>query len=199
MKYPQAIEHLVRLFTKLPGVGRRTAERYAFDVLIRWKEAEVSEFQEVLAQVKNSITTCGQCGVFTDAAECPICLDRQRRQDLLCVVASAREVYSLENTKEYRGQYHVLQGLLSPLDGRGEEILGLAKLIRRIEENDVKEVVVALDSTLEGDATALFIKQKLEDYPVKVSRLAFGIPLGSALEYVDGGTLARAFVGRAIF
>lgn len=199
MKYPTALEQLVRIFSKLPGVGRRTAERYAFDVLLRWKTSEVSDLNTALSNIKQTITICPLCGVFTEGVECPICHDTTRRKDLLCVVGSPREVYALENTKEFRGQYHVLSGLLSPLDGRGEEILGLKKLIARIEEMHIKEIVLALDSTLEGDATSLFLKQKLEEWPVTVSRLAFGIPLGSSLEYVDGGTLARAFLGRSSF
>lgn len=199
MKYPQAVEKLIRLLSNLPGVGRRTAERYAFDFLLGWKDEELSDFQSHLQEMKTTISQCSTCGALTDASHCFFCTDGSRRTDLLCIVGSVREVYALESTKEFRGLYHVLAGLLSPLDGRGEEILELSKLTQRIEASAIKEVILALDSTLEGDTTSLFIKQHLEQYPVKVSRLAFGIPVGSSLEYVDGGTLARSFIGRASF
>lgn len=122
-----------------------------------------------------------------------------RRRDVLCVVGSPKEVYTLENTREFAGLYHVLPSLLSPLDGRGEEKLNLPKLISRIQKGEVRELILALDSSLEGDATCLFLKEKLSALPIKVSRLAFGIPVGSSLEFVDGGTLARALSARGSF
>ncbi len=199
MRYPIAIEKLMRLLNKLPGVGRRTAERYAFDFLLQWKDEELVDIQSLLQEIKASIKKCDVCGSLTDADNCHFCSDTTRRRDLLCIVGSCREVYAIESTKEFRGTYHVLSALLSPLDGRGEEVLELGKITNRILSSEITEVIVALDSTLEGDTTSLFLKQHLEQFPVKVSRLAFGIPVGSALEYVDGGTLARAFLGRATF
>ena len=199
MRYPLAIEKLMRLLNKLPGVGRRTAERYAFDFLLGWKDEELCDLQSLLQELKTTITQCSLCGALTDSGSSPFCTDQSRRQDLLCIVGSAREVYALESTREFRGLYHVLGGLLSPLDGRGEEVLELGKITSRIESSEIKEVILALDSTLEGDTTSLFLKQHLEPFTVKVSRLAFGIPVGSSLEYVDGGTLARSFLGRASF
>lgn len=199
MKYPNAIEKLVKSVQKLPGVGRRTAERYAFDFLLEWENEELSEFAAYLTEVQSAVRKCTLCGALTDATDCHFCADQTRRRDLLCVVSAPREVFSIESTREFRGLYHVLGGLLSPLDGRGDEILELHKLTSRLQSQEIKEVVLALDSTLEGDTTSLYLKQQLEAYPVTVSRLAFGLPVGSSLEYVDGGTLARAFLGRATF
>ena len=199
MRYPAAIEKLMSYLHKLPGVGRRTAERYAFDLLLGWDHQELHELQHSLSQLKCSVILCDICGTLSEKESCLFCSNNQRRRDLLCIVATPREVFSLEATKEFHGIYHVLGGLLSPLDGRGEEVVQLDKLTARLASGEIQEIVIALDSTLEGDATALFLKQELEAYQVKVSRLAFGIPVGSSLEYVDGGTLARAFVGRNSF
>ncbi|MDB6081567.1 MAG: recR [Chlamydiia bacterium] len=199
MKYPLAIEKLVRLLQNLPGVGRRTAERYAFNFLLEWEGEELFELSGLLSEMQSTIKQCSICSALTDSAECVFCSDSLRRRDVLCIVSSPREVFSIENTKEYRGLYHVLGGLLSPLDGRGDEVLELHKLTARLASQEIKEIVLALDSTLEGDTTSLYLKQELEAYPVTVSRLAFGLPVGSSLEYVDGGTLARAFLGRATF
>jgi recombination protein RecR len=205
MRYPVSIEKLMRLLNKLPGVGRRTSERYAFDLLLNWSQDQLSDLENVFHEMKKDISTCPTCGTLTDQSSCFFCSDASRRKDLLCVVSSPREVFAIEGTREFRGIYHVLGGLLSPLDGRGEEVLELSKLIARLTNTEVKEVILALDSTLEGDTTSLFLKQELENLttsanlPLKVSRLAFGIPVGSTLEYVDGGTLAKAFSGRASF
>ncbi len=199
MRYPASIEKLQRLLQKLPGVGKRTAERFAFDFVLEWKPEEVRDIINLLSDVKSNIIKCVQCGALTENGRCLFCTDAARRSDVLCVVATAREVFHIENTREFRGLYHVLGTLLSPLDGRGEELLQLDKLLRRLHAAEVREVIIALDSTLEGDTTALFLKEQLEKYPIKVSRLAFGIPVGSSLEYVDGGTLARAFIGRVSY
>lgn len=189
----------MRLMQKLPGVGRRTAERYAFDFLLTWKEEELQQLSRLFLETKEQVVSCDQCGALSDQENCHFCSDDRRRKDVICVVASAREVFSIEATGEYRGQYHVLGALLSPLDGRGETALQMHKLTARLQSGEVKELVIALDSTLEGDTTALYLKRELERFQIPVSRLAFGIPVGSSLEYVDGGTLARAFLGRGSF
>jgi recombination protein RecR len=199
MRYPQSLEKLLSHLQMLGGVGRRTAERYAFDFLLDWKEHEIHDFVACLNEARRSLTQCPICGALQDGEKCLFCADTTRRRDLLCIVATPREVFSIESTREFSGLYHVLGALLSPLDGRGEELLQLDKLTNRLHSTPIKEVVLALDSTLEGDTTALYLKQQLEMLPVKVSRLAFGIPVGSCLEYVDGGTLARAFLGRSVF
>ncbi|HXF29187.1 MAG TPA: recombination mediator RecR [Chlamydiales bacterium] len=199
MKYPRVLEQLIRLMQKLPGVGRKTAERYAFDLVLSWQPDELSQLSHLLIQAKAEIRRCNVCGALTDEVDCLFCSDTTRTKDVLCIVSSPREIFHMEATREFRGLYHVLGGLLSPLDGRGEEVLELPRLTARLENQNIKEIVLALDSTLEGDTTALYLKRALESYPVQVSRLAFGIPVGSSLEYVDGGTLARAFMGRASF
>jgi recombination protein RecR len=195
MQYPKSLEKLFSIFHKLPGVGRRTAQRYAFDLLLHWNESDIEELRHVLQDLKK-IEMCETCGCLSDLNACFFCTNKQRRADVLCIVASPKEVFTIESTKEFLGTYHVLSGLLSPLDGRGVEKLGLDKLFTRLQSGVVKEVILALDSSLEGDATSLFLKEKLECFPVHVTRLAFGIPVGSSIEYVDGGTLARALVAR---
>lgn len=198
MQYPQRLEKLFSLLQKLPGVGRRTSQRYAFDMLLHWQDKTLHELAQALSDIKN-VLLCSECGCLADEAVCHFCQNPARRHDALCVVGSPKEVYTLESTREFSGIYHVLPTLLSPLDGRGEDKLNLAHLVSRIQKNEVKELILAIDSSLEGDATCLFIKEKLSSLPIKISRLAFGIPLGSALEFVDGGTLARALAARGTF
>jgi recombination protein RecR len=198
MQYPQRLEKLFSLLQKLPGVGRRTSQRYAFDMLLHWPEKNLHDLADALGEVKK-ILLCSECGCLSDDALCHFCSNPSRRKDVLCVVGSPKEVYTLESTREYSGLYHVLPTLLSPLDGRGEEKLNLPKLVSRISQGEVRELILALDSSLEGDATCLFLKEKLTPYDVKISRLAFGIPVGSSLEYVDGGTIARALTARGVF
>ncbi len=198
MQYPQRLEKLFSLLQKLPGVGRRSAERYGFDMLLHWQERTLHDLAAALTEVKK-IIQCNECGCLSEDALCHFCKNPARRQDVLCVVGSPKEVYTLENTREFTGLYHVLPTLLSPLDGRGEEKLNLPRLIQRIQKHEVRELILGLDSSLEGDATCLYLKEKLETLPLKISRLAFGIPVGSSLEFVDGGTLARALVARGSF
>lgn len=197
MQYPKKLEKLFSLLSKLPGVGRRTAQRYGFDLLLHWSEAERKTLQEAI-ETLTQVRICDICGALQDSAGCYFCKNPSRRQEVLCVVGAAKEVFTIEQTGEFQGCYHVLDGLLSPLDGRSEEALGLEKLVARIGAGEIKEVIVALDSSLEGDATALFLKEKLRGLDVTVSRLAFGIPVGSSLEYVDGGTIARALISRSV-
>jgi recombination protein RecR len=198
MQYPRRLEKLFSLLQKLPGVGRRTAQRYAFDLLLRWPEKTLDELQQALDDLKE-VYLCQECGCLADENVCLFCTNPTRRQDQLCIVGSPKEVYTLESTREYAGLYHVLPSLLSPLDGRGEERLQFAKILSRISKGAIREIILALDSSLEGDATCLFLKEKLAGFQVNVSRLAFGIPVGSSIEFVDGGTLARALSSRGSF
>ncbi|EFB42357.1 MULTISPECIES: recombination mediator RecR [Parachlamydia] len=200
MRYPSHLIKLIQVLKKLPGVGARSAERFAFQ-LMEWDEEKLREFGTILSQVPEKIQACSACGCLKEeAGGCPFCDDLVRQaSQILCVISSPRDVFSIEETREYKGLYHVLGGLLSPLDGFGPERLSLASLKGRIEIHQIHEVVIALGSTLEGDATALYIKRELGTLPVQVSRLAYGLPVGSSLDYVDGGTLARAFSGRASF
>ena len=198
MKYPAHLLKLIDLLKKLPGVGNKSAERFAFDIL-NWSEEALCQTADVIANVKMHLQHCTQCGSLIGIEECPFCSCARQSQRKICVVAQSRDVFAIESTHEYHGLYHVLGALLSPMMGIGPEKMRFTKLYERIAENQSAEVVIALDSTLEGDATALFLKQQLEPLNVQISRLAFGLPIGSSLEYVDGGTLARAFTARGQF
>ncbi len=198
MRYPDHLLKLIQVLKRLPGVGTKSAERFAFH-LLNWPEAHIRELGETIRLTKEKLQQCSCCGCLRGSEGCLFCQSPHRDRSLLCVLASPREVFALEETGQYLGSYHVLGGLLSPIERRGPEHLSLFKLKERLKEGEVKEMILALDSTLEGDATALFIKQELASSPIKISRLAFGLPMGSALDYVDGGTLTRAFLGRQQF
>ncbi len=193
-EYPKGLQKIFTFFKKLPGVGSKTAERFAFE-LLSWKEEDLSHFSETVKNIKTLITSCKECGALKETL-CPFCSSSSRNQEVLCILSSAKEIFLLENTRSYQGLYHVLDNLLSPLEGKEESSIGLEKLIQRIESKNIQEIILALDSTLEGDATALFLKESLKKYSLRFSRLAPGIPLGSSLEYVDNATLARALTYR---
>lgn len=197
-KYPAHLQKLIQTLKKLPGVGNRTAERYAFQ-LLDWSKEQLLQFGETVSETAELIHFCADCGALAEPDQCSLCSSPKRNREILSVVSTAREVFAIESTGEFKGLYHVLGGVLSPLHGIGPEQLRLESLFERIRNGEIKEVILALDATLEGDATALYIKNELERHPIKVTRLAFGLPMGSALDYVDGGTLARAFSGRHHF
>lgn len=198
MHYPPHLLKLINVLKRLPGVGNKSAERFAFH-LIDWQHGHLDEFSSVIKEIPYRLKQCEECGCLAGLDKCSFCSPLRADQGVLCVIATSREAFSIEETGEYRGLYHVLGNLLSPLDGIGPEHLHLDRLQHRIEKYAIKELVIALDSTLEGDATALYIKQIFENNSLNVSRLAFGLPMGSSLDYVDGGTLARAFSGRGKF
>lgn len=195
MRYPEHLLKLIHVLKRLPGVGNKSAERFAFH-LLTWSEEQLFELGSIVSATKDKLQHCLICGCLMDTTQCLFCENSQRDASIMCVLASPRDVFAIEETNEFTGLYHVLGGVLSPLERRGPEHLTIAKLKERIVSSHVKELVIALDSTLEGDATALFLKQELASWPVQISRLAFGLPLGSSLDYVDGGTLARALSGR---
>ncbi len=197
-KLPPSLLSLVSYLRKFPGVGSRTAERYAFQ-LLDWPEEQLKQLADQLSLLKEKVTFCKQCHCLQELSGCEFCNPDKRDTSHLCIVSSAKDVYPIEDTKIYRGLYHVLGGLLSPLHGYSSDRIQLPKIRERIELLGVQDVVLALDSTVEGDATALFLKEEMQHWGVRVSRLAFGLPLGSSLDYVDGGTLARAFLGRHHF
>lgn len=197
MKYPSHLLKLINVLKRFPGVGNKSAERFAFHIL-NWPEEYLHEMGEIIASSKEKLTLCNACGCLMDNNQCFFC-NTSRDEHILCIIASPREVFSIEDTRQYKGVYHVLGGLLSPLENRGPDRLSLKKLKERILALGVKEVIIALDSTIEGDATALYIKHELQTIPLQISRLAFGLPMGSSLEYIDEGTLTRAFVGRNQF
>lgn len=198
MRYPSHLLKLIHILKRLPGVGNKSAERFAFH-LLTWPEEQLEELGTTISATKNQLRHCLLCGCLMDLESCLFCDNSQRDSSIVCIIASPRDVFAIEETREYLGLYHVLGGLLSPLHQRGPEHLSLSQLKKRLLACQIKEVVIALDSTLEGDATALYLKQELANYPLQVSRLAFGLPMGSSLDYVDGGTLARALAGRSQF
>lgn len=198
MRYPDHLLKLIQLLKRLPGVGNKSAERFAFH-LLSWNCEELKELGDMLGATKEELQQCAECGCLMGKEGCHFCSSQKRNRSLLCVTATPREVFAIEETHSFDGLYHVLGGVLSPLERKGPEHLSIDKLKERIMQLQVKEVVIALDSTLEGDATALFLKQELAYPTLQISRLAFGLPMGSSLDYVDGGTLARALSGRGDF
>ena len=195
MKYPPHLLRLIDVLRKLPGVGTKSAERYAFE-MISWPKSKIEEMADVIQLSPTMLKHCHECGCLSDAAACYFCSTAQTRIPTLCVVAMPRDVFAIESTHEFKGIYHVLGSLLSPIDGTGPEKLNIQKLKNRISSLHIEEIIIALDSTLEGDATSLYLKQELEPLNLSISRLAFGLPMGSSLDYVDGGTLARALSAR---
>lgn len=193
-KYPKDLLALISHLKKLPGVGSRTAERFAFE-LLNWQENDLHSLGELFIELLQKVPACQECGCLTQEGTCRFC-EKTRDSSSLCILASARDAYAIEETRAYRGLYHVIEHLLSPLDGRHAKQLRLDRIQKRIEEHQVQEIIIALDSTLEGDTTALYLKNELSKFPVKISRLGVGVPVGSSLEYIDGGTLSRAFAGR---
>lgn len=196
-KYPLALQQLIATLKMLPGVGSKTAERFAFQ-LLTWQNTPLENFAHQIATLKIKIRSCPDCHCLMEKESCEFCDLHKRDSSLLCIISSPKDAYAIEETHLYKGLYHVLGGLLSPLDGRTVERLNLPHLLHRISHLQIREVIVALDSTLEGDATALYLKEQLGK-SIPVSRLALGLPMGSPLEYVDGGTLSRALTGRQVF
>jgi len=198
MKYPLHLLKLIDTLKKLPGVGSKTAERYAFE-LVNWPTKNLNEMATLIDATPTQLKICDVCGCLIDLETCQFCDAAKYGAQTMCVVAMPRDVFSIAATNEYKGLYHVLGALLSPIDGIGPESLNLNKLVKRVIDNEIKEVVIALDSTLEGDTTSLYIKQALTPLNIQISRLAFGLPMGSSIDYVDGGTLARALSARSCF
>lgn len=195
LNYPEHITTLINTLKRLPGVGNKTAERYAF-AMLEWQPHHLSETAQSISTLSQKTKFCPTCGCLSDNETCYYCNNPRRDQTTLCIVSSIREVFSLESMGEYKGLYHVLGGLLSPMSGITPDDLHITPLIKRVETSNFKEIVIALDSTLEGDATALFLKNTLEKNSIPITRLAFGIPMGSSLDYIDGGTLAYALSSR---
>ena len=195
MQYPAPIAKLINSFTKLPGIGAKTAARLAFYVL-DMKESDVTEFAQALIQVKRDLRFCQTCGNITDSELCVICSDQSRDSKTVLVVEDARDVMSMERMHEYHGLYHVLHGVLSPMEGTGPEDLNIPSLLRRLQETEIEEVIVATNATAEGEATAMYLARLLKPAGIKVTRLAHGLAVGSDIEYADEMTLFRAIEGR---
>ena len=194
-KIPPALEELTELFSKFPGIGKKSALRMAMTVLREPRE-KVLMFAKALMKVKDDIRACTVCGNISQKDPCYICADSQRDHSIICVVEEYGDILSIEKGGSFRGLYHVLGGVISPLDGVGPGKLELGKLKQRADSDEVKEVILATNPTSEGDATALYIDEMLTDSAVTVSRIARGIPVGGDLEYTDPATIARAMEGR---
>lgn len=192
--YPKKFEDLITAFQQLPGVGHKTAERYAFEVM-NWTKEKQEEFLEGLKVLSTGIETCRICGNLSEGDLCPICLDETRDTSLICVVQSPKDIAAVESIQEYKGVYHVLNGVIDTSKGILPEDLRLSSLLQRVEAGNVKEVILALDPTVEGETTSLYIETLLKD-KTKVTRPAYGIPIGGHLDYTDSLTLLRAFQGR---
>ncbi len=193
--YPKKFQALIESFAQLPGVGSKTAERYAFDVL-EWEPERVELLMQSLLEFQNGITICEQCGNLAEGSRCLICDDTSRDQSIICVVQSPRDVIAMEKTKEYSGLYHVLNGVISTSKGILPDDINLETLFDRIDEN-IKEIILATNPTIEGETTALYLSKRLERYPhVTVTRIAHGLPMGGHLDYADELTLIKALEGR---
>lgn len=192
--YPKKFEALVECYRHLPGVGLKTAERYAFQTL-EWNEETIEEFAKSILDVKDGIQKCSVCGNLSEDDLCDVCKDSTRNKGLICVVQSAKDVIAMEKTKEFPGVYHVLNGVISTSKGILPEDINIASLLDRIDE-DTKEVIIATNPTVEGETTALYLSKLLEKYPVTVTRIAHGLPMGGHLDYADELTLIKAMEGR---
>ncbi|MBS4462749.1 MULTISPECIES: recombination mediator RecR [unclassified Facklamia] len=195
MQYPAPIAKLINSFTKLPGIGAKTAARLAFHV-IDMDEREVTEFAQNLINVKRDLKYCHICGNITDVDPCIICSDTHRDVSTILVVEDTRAIMSLERMQEYHGLYHVLHGVLSPMEGIGPDDLNIAQLIQRLQDERIQEVIIATNATAEGEATAMYLSRLLKPAGIKVTRLAHGLAVGSDIEYADEMTLFRAIEGR---
>ncbi|GHV95834.1 recombination protein RecR [Spirochaetia bacterium] len=197
-KGQNALDRLVALLSKLPGIGKKSAGRMAYHILDH-DSAYARTLAEELANLHQAIRRCGVCGGFTETDPCPVCSDSSRDHSIICVVERAQDVRIIEESREFRGVFHVLGGLIAPLEGVSPNDLSIGKLIARLHSGGgqtVKELILALNPTVEGDTTALYLQKLLKDFPVDVTRLASGLPVGGDLEYTDRLTLSRSFRGR---
>lgn len=191
------VERLIEEFAKLPGIGQKTAQRLAFHVLSSPKE-DAERFAEAILDAKRTVFTCKVCQNLTDGELCPICANPARDHTQICVVADPRDVIAFERTREFNGLYHVLHGVISPLNHVGPDEIRIRELLQRVgdEDEDVREVIIATNPDTEGEATAMYISRLLRPFGIRVTRLAYGIPVGGHLEYIDEVTLMRALEGR---
>lgn len=195
MLYPTPIAKLIESYSKLPGIGIKTATRLAF-YTIGMSDEDVNEFAKNLLSAKRELTYCSQCGNLTDEDPCAICADESRDRSTILVVEDSRDVSAMENIQEYHGLYHVLQGLISPMNGIGPDDINLKSLISRLMDSEVNEVIIATNATADGEATAMYISRVLKPAGIKVTRLARGLAVGADIEYADELTLLRAIQNR---
>ena len=196
----EALERAIEELARLPGTGRKSAQRIAIH-LLKQSEERVLTLADTLIQLKKSVSRCTVCGTITDRDPCPICSNPKRMNGTICVVEEFQDVYIIEKTNEFRGRYHVLGGIISPLENIGPDDIRIKELLKRIssEDEQVQEVILALNPDAEGEATSYYINKLLLNYDVRVTRIAYGIPMGTELEFIDEATLSRAFASRTAF
>jgi len=197
MSIPKTFSNLVSELTILPGVGEKTAERYVYSLIDREMD-EIQNLSDALIEFKKSIKYCSVCGCLSDYDICDICSDISRDSSTICVVEDSKSVFFIEKTKKYNGYYHVLNGLVSPIEGKNPEDLNISSLVNNRINDSVKEVIIALNPSIEGEVTSMYIQKVLEKYNIKVSRLSYGIPMGSDIEYLDPIMISKAWDDRKI-
>ena len=195
MIYPKSIASLIEHFQKFPSVGPKSAQRMALH-LLKLPASEVENFAKAMVEAKSTINYCSVCFNMSSEDPCEICRSNNRTRDVICVVSDTKDLIAIEKTHEFQGLYHVLQGLISPMNGIGAEDIRIKELLYRVTNNDVKEVILALSPSVEGEATSLYLNKLLKPFNIKITRIAFGLPVGSDIEYADEITLARAIEGR---
>lgn len=195
MHYPEPISKLMESFMKLPGIGPKTAARLAFFVL-GMKEDTVLDFAKALVDAKRNLSFCSVCGHITDVDPCYICQDQKRDRSTICVVQDPKDVIAMEKMRDYTGLYHVLQGAISPMEGIGPEDINVPSLLKRLQDEQVDELILATNPTIEGEATAMYISRLVRPSGIKTTRIAHGLPVGGDLEYADEVTLSKALEGR---
>ena len=195
MHYAKPLARLVGELEKLPGIGPKSAQRLAFHIL-RIPDDEARQIADAIIDVKQRIGTCAVCFNFTDRPVCEVCSNDRRDKHVLCVVAEPRDLLAMERTNEYGGRYHVLGGLISPMEGVGPEMLRVRELIERIQRDEVREVILATNPTVEGDTTAMYLARLIKPFGARVTKIAFGLPVGGDLDYADQATLIQALEGR---
>ena len=191
MQYTKPLANLIDFFQRFPGIGPRSAQRIAFH-LLKMPKHEVEKFAQAIITAKETIHYCDICFNMSATNPCEICSSNSRDNSIICVVAETKDLIAIEKTNEYKGKYHVLQGLISPMDGIGAEDIRIKELLQRVADTEIKEVILALSPSVEGEATALYLTKLLKTFNIKVSRIAFGIPIGSDIEFADEITLAKA-------
>lgn len=195
MIYPKEIASLIEQFQRFPSIGPKSAQRMAF-FLLKMPVEEVEKFAEIMIDAKLNTHTCEVCFNISSTSPCEICSSNTRDKSTICVVADSKDLIAIEKTNEYKGQYHVLQGLISPMDGIGADSIRIKELLQRLTKDEVKEVILALSPSVEGEATSLYLTKLIKPFGIKVSRIAFGLPVGADLEFADEITIARAIEGR---
>lgn len=195
MIYPKSIASLIEQFQKFPSVGPKSAQRMAF-FLLRMSKSDVENFAKTVIEAKENTKTCEICFNLSSSSPCEICSSTSRDKSTICVVSESKDLIAIEKTNEYKGLYHVLQGLISPMDGIGAEDIRIKELLNRLTDEGVKEVILALSPSVEGEATSLYLTKLIKPFGIKVSRIAFGLPVGADLEYADEITIAKAIEGR---